>query len=400
MALKGTLKDFGIADIFQLIGVQIKTGVLKLVDNEKAINVSFVNGKIVGSESTIREKKEHLGEMLLRAGLINKNELTKALNQQKETLQKLGDILLKYDMLTPEELREMIMLQVTETIYGLFRWTKGDYEFVQQNIDYDTENIEPISAESILMEGFRILDEWPKVKRTIKSYDIVFQKTFSAESKIIFGDDSSSPDSMVDDAFEMFESGGSKKSKHKSGQRKLDRNEIRVFRLVDGVKTVQKIINLTRLGEFETCKTLATLLEEGLIEVAVSDKKRKEKKSKYNLLEVFVNIIFLFLFVFIFFLITTYSNIKDLTNISTSHFFEVKEEIILWDFENYRNISKLKNALKVFYLQNNAKYPTDLQTLVDDGLIPKALLKDPWDKNYIYKTDGKSISIERYKKEH
>ena len=74
MALQGTLKDFGTADIFQLIGVQQKTGMLKLKDNERAVNVFFLKGKIVGAESTIREKKEHLGEMLIRANIINKQQ--------------------------------------------------------------------------------------------------------------------------------------------------------------------------------------------------------------------------------------------------------------------------------------------------------------------------------------
>ena len=43
MALKGTLKDFGIADIFQLIGQQQKTGALIVldVDRLKPINDAF-----------------------------------------------------------------------------------------------------------------------------------------------------------------------------------------------------------------------------------------------------------------------------------------------------------------------------------------------------------------------
>ena len=32
MALKGTLRDFGLADIFQLIGIQRKTGLLVLTN--------------------------------------------------------------------------------------------------------------------------------------------------------------------------------------------------------------------------------------------------------------------------------------------------------------------------------------------------------------------------------
>ena len=43
MALKGTLKDFGIADILQLIGQQQKTGTLHLKAREEEVHVSFNN---------------------------------------------------------------------------------------------------------------------------------------------------------------------------------------------------------------------------------------------------------------------------------------------------------------------------------------------------------------------
>ena len=39
MALKGTLKDFGIADILQLIGQQQKTGTLHLQGRDQEVHV-------------------------------------------------------------------------------------------------------------------------------------------------------------------------------------------------------------------------------------------------------------------------------------------------------------------------------------------------------------------------
>ena len=201
-------------------------------------------------------------------------------------------------MISVEDLREMILLQITETIYGLFNWTKGDYEFVQQKVEYDKDHVEPIPAEQILMDGFRMLDEWPKVKRTIKSFDDVFQKTTGAESKVVFGDEAEGTlDDTIDEAFTIFE-GEKKKKKPKSGLRKLDRYEKRVFDYVDGKRTIQQIINLSRLGEFETCKVLVSFVEEKLIEIAAPEKRGVEEKIKYNVIEAFVNIFFIFFFIF------------------------------------------------------------------------------------------------------
>ena len=44
MALSGTLKDFGIADILQLIGQQQKTGKLRLQNGDEEVEIIFSSG--------------------------------------------------------------------------------------------------------------------------------------------------------------------------------------------------------------------------------------------------------------------------------------------------------------------------------------------------------------------
>ena len=47
MALKGTLKDFSLADIFQLIGIQKKTGILSLKSGQETATVSFNASSVI-----------------------------------------------------------------------------------------------------------------------------------------------------------------------------------------------------------------------------------------------------------------------------------------------------------------------------------------------------------------
>ena len=54
MALSGTLKDFALPDIFQLIGMQRKTGLLTLESDRETVSVIFEQGMVVHSDSTIR----------------------------------------------------------------------------------------------------------------------------------------------------------------------------------------------------------------------------------------------------------------------------------------------------------------------------------------------------------
>jgi len=152
MALEGTLRDFSLADIFQLIGLQRKTGVLTLRAPEDVVTVSFLDGKVVGADSLNKRIEDRLGQVLLKTGAVAQEELDAALRVQMETLERLGHILLRSAIISRDELRRALEQQVLQIIYRVFRWNDGDYHFSQEtSIDYDVELITPLGAESILM---------------------------------------------------------------------------------------------------------------------------------------------------------------------------------------------------------------------------------------------------------
>ena len=111
MALRGTLKDFGIADIFQLIGHQGKTGTLAIRNKDQTVKIHFKDGNVVGAESATREKKDRLGNMLIRAEAITEAELGHALETQKNTLKRLGELLIEQTSLDRDTLKAFMKLQ-------------------------------------------------------------------------------------------------------------------------------------------------------------------------------------------------------------------------------------------------------------------------------------------------
>src|SRR5450432_2262849 len=108
MALEGTLKDFSLADIFQLIGLQRKTGVLTLRGPEDTVSVTFLDGKVVGADSLNRKLETRLGHVLIRSGTLTNEQLSRALEIQKETLQRLGFILTHYGIVSSDALKDAI----------------------------------------------------------------------------------------------------------------------------------------------------------------------------------------------------------------------------------------------------------------------------------------------------
>ena len=87
MALEGTFKDFGLADIFQLVGLQKKTGVLTVRgEGGRLVTVSFEKGAVVFADEFQRTEAERLGNVLLRTRLLTQEQLDAAMAVQKSTV--------------------------------------------------------------------------------------------------------------------------------------------------------------------------------------------------------------------------------------------------------------------------------------------------------------------------
>jgi hypothetical protein len=110
-----------------------------------------------------------------------------------------------------------------------------------------------MSADFILMEGIRMVDEWPIIEKKIPTFDRVFRPVVDpslVEVGALGADDS---------AKEV------RRASAGTGRIRLTPEEDRVFRKVDGVRTVQAIIDATGSGEFEVCRTLFDFLNRNLI---------------------------------------------------------------------------------------------------------------------------------------
>jgi hypothetical protein len=259
VALKGTLKDFGIAEILQLIGQQAKSGVLHLRSREDAIHIAIADGNVVRAESTGRKARERLGTMLVRAEILEPADLERALEAQKRSLRRLGDVLVSLELVSKEDLREMTALQTTETIYRLFHWKSGTYEFEPGGVEWDRETVTPLRAESVLLEGFRQVDEWPVIRRKITSTAMTFERLRPLdperphERRDLDGEGAPALAEAWD------------RKDRKSEFASIGRNERRCHALAEPGRTVEKIVDLSRLGEFETCKALLSLVNLGYL---------------------------------------------------------------------------------------------------------------------------------------
>jgi Domain of unknown function (DUF4388) len=379
MAITGKLKGFGIADILQLIGQQQKTGVLYLKSKEQDVQVYFQDGNIVRAESITRKKKDLIGNMLVRAELITEQQLESALETQKRTLKRLGDVLTSSGAISAQKLKQMMQLQVTETLYGLFSWKAGTYEFKQEEVQADGDSITPLRAESVLMEGFRMVDEWPHVRKKISNEAMTFEKVKELPaSKAKEKEDDF--DAAFDDAFSE-----EKKDENKGEFKSIGSSERRVYGLIAAGRNVRKLVDLSGLGEFETCKALVNLLNLEYVRAIQPTGLAASAGGAGMLVRVggmvargVVTMVVLAALGFV------GSRLKpdtwDLGDESASSYADPAAQRLLARAQQAR----IESALEVFRLEKG-NLPERLDALVEVGLLQREDLRYPWRDDYYYR---------------
>jgi hypothetical protein len=333
MALEGSLTDFGLADILQLIYFQHKTGVLKLEGKMDRVSLLFIDGNIGGAESKRRNEDNRMGKILLKKGHLKEEDLDAALQEQRKTGARLGNILLRRDLAEKEAIKDVLQGQITEMIIQLFGWKQGTYEFTAQGVARDKDFPFSLDTQHLLMEGLRIVDEWSVIQGRI-TLDSLFSKSID------------SPEGLTEEQRE-------------------------IFNYVDGENDVSTIIDLSGQDNFEVSKSLLTLLEKGFIKTAeaapvITEEHATAKiPAPYNLVYLPYLAVILSLICSLAGLLIHKSN--DLKNFSAS-----------------KELDELRVKIETFQFEHSA-YPSTLDQITQS--------RDAWGRPYIYKTEDDSFYI-------
>ena len=175
MALEGPLKEFHIQDVFQLLDLGRKSGVLRVTSElrQTAASVSFDQGKVVAA--TLGKNPQRFGARLVRMGKISAKDLDQALAlQEKGDTRRLGDILVSLGAISRRELDRQLKAKIEETILELLGWTEGHFRF-EEGAPSEALVATPVAlpTEGLLMESARRLDEWSRIEAKVPHLRVV-----------------------------------------------------------------------------------------------------------------------------------------------------------------------------------------------------------------------------------
>ena len=378
MALQGTIQDFGLADIFQLIGIQRKSGVLTLENREDTVTIRFRDGQIVGADTRLRNLEDLLGSVLVRTGRVTEAQLRQALQTQHETLQRLGYVLVNSKLISEEDLAEALRIQVSQIVYRLFRWREGTYHF-QAADNIEQEQFAPISSETVLMEGARMLDEWPIIERRIRSERMVLKLTEAGQEFSLPMESILDEDVELDFGFDGAQESGHEKSGE--GEIKLSPEEREVLRIVDGSSTVQDIVDRSMLGEFDTYRILYELLTRNLLEEAPAAARTPAPERLTAGPRRLVG--WLLMAALLGFSLVALASLS--ANPLTPWRLAAKGGTTdrLRTYASRVRLERIEGAIRIFYLDTGA-VPGQLNLLARNSYLTSPELLDPWGRPYVY----------------
>jgi hypothetical protein len=333
MALEGSLTDFGLADILQLIYFQKKTGVLTLEGGMDSVRLLFIDGHISGAESKKRIEDNRLGKILVKRGLMSEADLRSILEEQRRTGSRFAHIVIKRDLVDKDIIKDILQGQITETVIQLFGWKQGTYEFASQGVPPDKELNVTVDTQHLLMEGLRIVDEWSVMKEKI-TLDTVFTKK------------TKSPTALTDE-------------------------EMEIFRYVDGDNDVSTIIDLSGKDNFLVSKVLLGLMEREIIEAVsappvVHEETAAEQKG-WKVPALLLPAVLL---------VAALLSLSSFLTAGDSPYQLMKAA---------EHVEQLRFRIEAYKIEHSA-YPQSLSVISD--------AKDPWGRPYLYRVTGNAFLLQ------
>jgi uncharacterized protein DUF4388 len=176
MAIEGPLRELGIHDVFQLLDLSRKTGMLRVSSElrEDEGLVCFDGGRVV--QATIRSKTLPMEMVLLQAGRITETDLerARARRQNGRAGRELVHLLVDVGAITQKELERQLRLQLESVVFELMSWREGFFSFEERGRDeMPGQTLITVSTESLLMEGARRIDEWSRIADIVPNLAVI-----------------------------------------------------------------------------------------------------------------------------------------------------------------------------------------------------------------------------------
>jgi hypothetical protein len=234
MVLSGTLREFILADVMQLLTQQKITGKLILINGTIEGHIVFRNGIIV---SAVREQEHFpmkLFYFLTEMRQQSKTKVREVFSSYENNVAGLTAFIENKGLLSHDELENYATNVTIDITCSLFLWKRGNYRFDSMpSVDHLIPARIEIPVENVVMEAMRRIDEWHRMREAINEATI-----FSHAGKQINLQDDHDP---INDPSPYF------------------------FHRIDGTTDVKTLLKDSFLTDYKIYETLYQMMQDELI---------------------------------------------------------------------------------------------------------------------------------------
>jgi hypothetical protein len=165
--IQGNLSTMNVSDLLQFLAVGRKTGMLRFDRGKIVKQIYFEKGIIVGSNSN--DPRDYLGQLLIHYGKLDEPQLKAALQIQRESGGRLGEILVSTGVLPQTDVLEVLRIRTLDIIYDLFLWEEAHFELYDNESPPDYFVRIEVEPTKVIMDGVYRIDEWKRYRTLIPS---------------------------------------------------------------------------------------------------------------------------------------------------------------------------------------------------------------------------------------
>ncbi len=248
--LSGDLRAIPLAEVLQLLQLQRQTGLLTIINDRVSrsqrahgsteVQIAMRDGLIDLATSRGAADEFRLGRYVIERGPLDRASLDDFISRERARSipRLLGDALIAEGVLTRGDIISALERQTSELVYDVLRWTHGRFVFDQTATRTEATSAQlGLPVATIVMEGFRRVDEWRLMESALGDFAQVFYR------------DPGSIEAM--------------------GAGRLSREERNVLMAVDGERSIGDLVGALHMGSFDVCKILYQLVQSRLIRARV-----------------------------------------------------------------------------------------------------------------------------------
>jgi hypothetical protein len=179
-SLQGSLESFKLPEILTFLSTARKTGTLVVESGMWKSSVFLDAGALVYATSS--QAALRLGELLLRKKKISSEQFAQIDALMQSDGGRFGQIAVDQGVLSDEQLRDFLKIQVSEILFDAFVWREGTFSFLDEMTLPPYAATISVDLPNLIMEGARRIEEWEQCVRLLPDSSVVFRVVSTPES--------------------------------------------------------------------------------------------------------------------------------------------------------------------------------------------------------------------------